>query len=218
MKRSNLPFKEIVCLANSKKIGGKCVAGKSIATKEWIRPVSTEGKLTDQLIKYADGKLPELLDIIRVHYKKLQSTVYQPENILISEDSWEFIDKFPENKLDSLCDRPKEIFVNQDRRDRISVEFFEKNRLESSLLLLKPKTIKLWRTDYENKKKLRAIFVYNDLEYDLGVTDPTFLEEYSGKKEGFYKLEANDIYLCISLAAPYKDGYCYKLVASIISV
>ena len=190
-----MPFKDIVCLASSKKIGGKCVAGKTVATKEWIRPVSTEGKLTDQLIKYADGKLPELLDIIRVHYKKLQPTVYQPENILISEDSWEFIDRWPKNELDSLCDRPKEIFVNQDRKDRISVEFFKENRLESSLLLLKPKTIKLYRTDYENKKKLRAIFVYNELEYDLGVTDPIFLEEYSGKEEGFYKLEAKDIYL-----------------------
>ncbi len=213
-----MPFKEIICLASSKKVGGKCIAGKIVDTKEWIRPVSAEGKLTNELIKYPNGKLPELLDIMRVHYKKLQPTAYQPENILISEEKWEFLDKWPKNKLDDLCDKSKEIFVNQDRRDRISVDFFEKNRIGSSLLLVKPKTIKLWRTHYENKKKLRAIFTYNELEYDLGVTDPIFFEEYSDKKEGFYKLEPKDIYLCISLAAPYSDGYCYKLVASIISV
>ncbi len=212
-----MPFKEIICLASSKKIGGKCVAGKTVDTKEWIRPVSAEGKLTNELIKYPNGKLPELLDIMRVHYKKLQPTAYQPENILISEEKWEFLDKWPENKLNSLCDKPKEIFINQDRRDRISVGFFEKNKLESSLLLLKPKTIELCRIDYGNKKKLRAKFMYSELEYDLGVTDPIFLEEYSGKKEGSYKLEPKDIYLCISLAAPYQDGYCYKLVASVIS-
>lgn len=174
--------------------------------------------MTNKQIKYANGKLPELLDIIRIPYKKLQPTAYQPENVLISEEQWEYLGKWPENKLDNLCDKPKEIFINQDRRDRITVEFFKKSRLESSLLLIKPKSIKLFRTDYENKKKLRAIFVYNDLEYDFGVTDPIFLEEYTKEKEGFYKLDSKDVYLCISLAAPYKDGYCYKLVASIIEV
>lgn len=211
-------YKEIICLANSTRTGGKCVAGITVDTGEWIRPVSEEGQLTNKQIKYANGKLPELLDIIRIPYKKLQPTAYQPENVLISEEQWEYLGKWPENKLDNLCDKPKEIFINQDRRDRITVEFFKKSRLESSLLLIKPKSIKLFRTDYENKKKLRAIFVYNDLEYDFGVTDPIFLEEYTKEKEGFYKLDSKDVYLCISLAAPYKDGYCYKLVASIIEV
>lgn len=211
-------YKEIICLANSTRTGGKCVAGITVDTGEWIRPVSEEGQLTNKQIKYANGKLPELLDIIRIPYKKLQPTAYQPENVLISEEQWEYLGKWPEDKLDNLCDKPKEIFINQDRRDRITVEFFKKSRLESSLLLIKPKSIKLFRTDYENKKKLRTIFVYNDLEYDFGVTDPIFLEEYTKKKEGFYKLDSKDVYLCISLAAPYKDGYCYKLVASIIEV
>ncbi len=211
-----MAYKEIICLANSTKIGGKCVAGKTIDTREWIRPVSEEGRLTRAQIKYANGKLPELLDIIRIPYKKLQPTVYQPENVLISKEQWEYLEKFPKDKLDDLCDKPKEIFINQDRRDRIAAEFLEKNKLESSLLLVKPKSIKLSRTHYESKKKLRAIFVYNELEYDLGVTDPIFLEEYIEKKEGFHKLASENIYLCISLAAPYKDGYCYKLVASII--
>lgn len=213
-----MAYKEIICLANSRKVGGKCVAGKTVDTREWIRPVSAEGKLTNELIKYANGELPKLLDIMRIHYKKVQPTEYQPENILISEEQWEYLGKWPEDKLDNLCDKPKEIFINQERKDRIAVEFFTKNRLESSLLLVKPKSIKLFSTDYENKRKLRAIFVYNDLEYDLGVTDPIFFEEYTKKKKGFYKLDSKDAYLCISLAAPYKDGYCYKLVASIIPV
>jgi len=213
-----LAYKEIICLANSRKVGGKCVAGKAVDTREWIRPVSAEGKLTNELIKYANGELPKLLDIMRIHYKKVQPTEYQPENILISEEQWEYLGKWPEDKLDNLCDKPKEIFINQERKDRIAVEFFTKNRLESSLLLVKHKSIKLFSTDYENKRKLRAIFVYNDLEYDLGVTDPIFFEEYTKKKKGFYKLDSKNVYLCVSLAAPYKDGYCYKLVASIIPV
>ncbi|MDP3041140.1 MAG: hypothetical protein Q8N62_00180 [Candidatus Omnitrophota bacterium] len=210
-------YKEIICLANSTRTGGKCVAGITVDNREWFRPVSEEGQLSDEQIKYANGKLPELLDIIRIPYKKLQPTAYQPENVLISEEGWQYIGKWPKNKLDSLCDKPKEIFINQVIKDRITVEFFEKNRLKSSLLLIKPESIKLFRKDFRNKKKLRAIFVYNDLEYDFGVTDPIFCEKYAKEKEGFYKLDSKDVYLCISLAAPfYKDRCCYKLVASII--
>jgi len=209
-------YKEIICLANSKKKKGKCVAGKTVDTKEWIRPVSEEGQLTHARIKYANGKLPELLDIIRIPYKKLQPTVYQPENVLISEEQWEYRGRWPEDKLDSLCDKPKEIFINQDRRDRITAEFLEKNIPGSSLLLVKPTAIKLLREDYGTRKRLKANFIYNDLEYNLWVRDPNFEEKYAGKKEGSYKLDSKDVYLCISLAAPHDDGYCYKLVASII--
>ena len=212
-----MAYKKIICLANSTKIGCKCVACKTIDTKEWIRPVSEEGRLTRTQIKYANGKLPELLDIIRIPYKKLQPTIYQPENVLISEEQWECLEKFPKDKLDDLCDKPKEIFINQDRRDRIEVGFFEKNRPGPSLLLVKPMAIKLLREDYGTRKRLKASFIYNDLEYNLWVRDPNFEEKYAGEKEGSYKLDSKDVCLCISLAAPHNDGYCYKLVASIIA-
>lgn len=213
-----MAYKDIICLANSTKIGGKCVAGKTVDTKEWIRPVSEQGKLTNELIRYNNGDLPKLLDIMRVHYKKLQPTPYQPENILISDERWEYLERWPEGKLDSLCDKPKEIFINQDRRDRIAAEFLGKNMLGFSLLLVKPTAIKLLREDYETRKRLKASFIYNDLEYNLWVRDPNFEEKYAGKKEGSYKLDSKNVYLCISLTAPYKeDGYCYKLVASIIT-
>ena len=32
---------EIVCLANSRKISGRCIAGKIISEKRWIRPISS---------------------------------------------------------------------------------------------------------------------------------------------------------------------------------
>ncbi|HRM52080.1 MAG TPA: hypothetical protein PL094_08320, partial [Acinetobacter johnsonii] len=40
--RNILMKKEIVILATSLKHGNRCVAGKTINTKEWIRPVSKE--------------------------------------------------------------------------------------------------------------------------------------------------------------------------------
>ncbi len=69
-----MPYKEIICLAASTRTGGKCVAGITVDTGKWIRPVSEEGQLSVKQIKYANGELPELLDVIRIPYKKSQPT------------------------------------------------------------------------------------------------------------------------------------------------
>ena len=112
--------------------------------------------------------------------------------------------------------------------DKISVEYLKNNKITSSLLLIKPTTLEIRRQDvmvegmygsYE-KKKIRAVFTYNGVEYNLGVTDPIIEQEYKSKDEGIYKLSFNKIYLCISLAEPFPPlyNYCYKLVATIIGI
>ena len=66
----------VVCLANSRKHGGRCVAGKVIGEPGgpyWIRPVSArpDGSLSLGEIRLPDGTLPQPLDIIQVpvrHY------------------------------------------------------------------------------------------------------------------------------------------------------
>ena len=65
------------------------------------------------------------------------------------------------------------------------------------------------------QKKVRAIFSYNNVKYSLVVTDPIIENKYNKRGIGKYKLTDENIYFCISLGEPY-NGYCYKLVASII--
>jgi len=64
--------KQIVCLANSYKHGGRCVAGISPSTGEWIR---LRGKAPDGALDVSeslldDGIETQLLDLIQVeaHY------------------------------------------------------------------------------------------------------------------------------------------------------
>lgn len=46
----------MICLANSRKIGGRCVAGIDVNTGEWVRPVRDNGgALTLDDISYEDG-------------------------------------------------------------------------------------------------------------------------------------------------------------------
>lgn len=219
-------YKKIVCLAVSRKWGGKCVAGKDIRNGEWIRPISNREheEITDYDMSYENKKMPELLDIIKIPFKKRRPSDYQPENILIdSEIWWKYRSKYSKDKLDKLCDDPDEVFVNEKYwTDKISPEVLIESGIKKSLLFIKPESFKILRSNYVLpyggiKKKVRAVFVYKGIFYNLGITDPLIESKYFSKKVGDYSIGAKDIYLCISLGEPWENnGYCYKLVASVI--
>jgi len=216
-----LPYKEIICLANSRKNRNHRIAGKEVGSCEWIRPVSSSGKgeLADSEIRYSNGSLPEVLDVMRILYEKVCPNEYQPENILISKEKWEHLGRFKEDELDKICDNPKDIWIVEgEKTDRIPADFFKCNKLGGSLLLIRIKSLEFERYDYRSKPRLRGIFEYNNIQYNIGVTDPVYEAKYSSQKIGFYKFNAKKIYLCISLGEPFdKDNCCYKFIAAIIT-
>ena len=219
-------YKEIICLANSRKMSGRCVAGKDVNSKEWIRPVSNREneELSLVEIRLKGRQSLNVLDVVRIPCKVKKSSRHQPENILIDDGSWEKIDELDPKLLDSLCDHPKSIWTFGEHDDRVPVEFFDKNKSDSSLLLIKPSALFLRRDNYTDmngvtKKKIRAIFSYNGKQYNFGVTDPLIESEYRNKPEGDYKILGGKIYLCISLGEPAPwDKCCYKFVATLIKV
>ncbi len=222
-----MPYtKRIVCLANSRKQQGHCIAGKEITSAgfgKWIRPVSseTDGKLWDNHICYHDDQVPRLLDIIRIHFRKHKLHSYQAENHLIDEDwYWQCVGRIPLADLPALCDPVETLWINGSHsthglNDRIPVKIAERE-LTSSLLLIKPQQFSL-TVAQEFKTKVRANFFVNDTEYALSVTDPVVERAYRSREYGEYPIVRRNIYLCISLTEPF-DGFTYKLVAAIINI
>lgn len=213
--------KKIVCFANSQKWKNRCVAGKDLNSFEWVRPVSDNGEikgaLTDQDIAYSDGSIPKVLDIIYIPFKEQSSTIYQPENILIENQRWEKVNVLDVSKLRSFCDHPETLWLNDQLLDRVPLSKIAEGAIGQSLFLIEPQEIRI----SNNYGKIRAIFKYNDVEYNLGITDFDIREKYRNKDTGDYSVEASNILLCVSLGEPFK-GYtdseecCYKLVASVI--
>ena len=63
-----MPFlKTIVCLANSRKHGERCIAGIDRETGRWVRPVSglDDGRVP-RARQLVDGRDVQLLDLVRV--------------------------------------------------------------------------------------------------------------------------------------------------------
>ncbi len=50
----------------------------------------------------------------------------------------------------------------------------------------------------------------------LSIITPKIEREYLKKSNGVYSLQSKNIYMSISIGEPY-EGYCYKLVAAIIT-
>ncbi|MBN1299548.1 MAG: DUF4338 domain-containing protein [Actinobacteria bacterium] len=62
--------KEIICLANSRKISGRCIAGKDLESFSWIRPISERDthEISEEDRRYQNGEMPQLLDIIKINF------------------------------------------------------------------------------------------------------------------------------------------------------
>ena len=198
----------LVILANSVKHHGHCVAGKCIKTRQWIRPVSNidGGELNDDQVKYHNNygtyhvKTLQKIEMQLLDRAPLQN---QPENYLISNNPWQQRYNINITDLYHYLDRPYNLWGEG---SYISYEYIESGwiNIDQSLYLVNVEDLELYRNGYG---KRRASFTYNNVKYDLAVTDPNFDDIlYDGRK-------TNNI-LCISLGENFQ-GHCYKLVATI---
>ncbi len=212
-----MPEIRMICLANSRKSGGRCIAGIDYNTGEWIRPVNDGGgELSLRDINYEDGNTPKVLDIIDVPVLEYQPLYYQPENWVIDWNYyWTKVGELPVGELTDYCEN--ELYIFGGSSDRVSEEQVKSITAPRSLILINVKEICLIKTwNYKNFPQLRAIFAYNGSKYNLVVTDKSLEEKFlDGEVEiGQYPYVGN-LYLTISLGENFYGNH-YKLLASVI--
>lgn len=221
--------KTILCLANSRKISGRCIAGLEIVDGEaadWIRPVSRRenSELSERDRNFNNGKDPQVLDIIDVPMLGRKDHTFQTENHLIDDGYYfEFVGRATFEQVSELVDRTgRSLWSNNSSsysgtRDRISEDNI--NPRDGSLRLIQVNDLEV-TTSVEGaafnnaKRKVRGRFTFNGLPYCLSVTDPVVEREGLARNDGTYRV--GNAILCISLSEIYQ-GYTYKLIASVIT-
>jgi hypothetical protein len=206
-----------VCLANSFKEGGRCVAGIVLDDNNnlengiirWIRPVANttvHGEIPPHLVN--NIKILDIVEVDVINYPNSEG--YQSENVLFVEVSMTVLGRY-NNSLDVLCSSNKLIFGN--RGKAISEEGIA--TLNHSLMFIKTSDFEVYQRIYEDnpRPQIRIKFTYNANQYDLPITDPVFLKNYQSNPN--FLTAYNQINMTISVGVIH-NGWYYKLVAGII--
>lgn len=219
--------KRLLCLANSRKLNGRCVAGIELSGNQrlgWIRPVSAREheEVSEYERQYEDGSDPRVLDVMDVPLLERRPKGYQQENWLLDPDHyWQRVSRAGWSDLERLADPMSPLWIDGNstyngRNDRIALA--EAGGLTGSLRLVRVDrlTLSVFKPGeaFGNpKRRVQGRFVHHGTEYRLWVTDPGHEREYLLKPDGDYEL--GESFLTVSLGEPH-DGSCYKLVAAIM--
>jgi len=218
---------DFICLANSRKHSGRCVAGLRTDGKGWIRPVAAGAEGTLQVAQCVSANLGEVqnLDVVRVELVESKPAQHQPENWVLSPVPWTVIDR-PAN--DSAALILKQHLVSGPRllgncSDRTSVETIRERPQEASLALLLTRDVQWEVRIYKERRANRIRFRHGDFTYELGLTDPLWEAKLNQLDPGDYPQEKfipkeTSVLLTASLGEPFKDNHCYKLIAAVIPV
>ena len=230
-----LIVKRMVCLANSIKLSGHCVAGREIAASgapgHWIRPVSSrpEREVSEKERQLEDTSEPELLDILEIALKKhVPQACHSEDWLLDANRRWRRVGRIHIEDVEPYVEAPLTLWINgHSTRHGINDEIPQQDadKLPNSLHLIRAEdvTIRVSEQTYQGvqrRPQVRAHFEYGADHYRLSATDPLVRDRYLAQGNGVYSL--GPCYLTVSLGEPFQkqgDGFFrYKLVAGVMPI
>ncbi|MCY4527729.1 MAG: hypothetical protein OXD46_01700 [Chloroflexi bacterium] len=220
-------IKRIVCFANSRKLNGRCIAGKEILEDGkiggWVRPVSARESedVSEDERRYEDSSDPCVLDIIDVPVLSPRPKNFQQENWLLDPNRrWTRINRVGEKARPLFTDADEMLWINGHHSNRgwnDRIPFPDASLLDTSLKLIKVESLRVSVSEpYKSTSthpELRGHFNYNGCDYSLRITDADVESRVNDLDYGNYSV--GERFLTISLAEPF-EGYSYKLIAAII--
>lgn len=220
--------KTIICLANSRKISGRCIAGREMVGNNigaWIRPVSARenAELSEEDRRFEDGRDPRVLDIIRIEMIEPKPHAFQTENHLIDAGFyWALQGRATWQQARAAVDGTGRPLWNNlsssysGVHDRVLEA--NANPAEGSLRLIEVNDLQV-HVAVEGaefgigKRKVRGGFTHGGVEHYLSITDPPVERQYLLGQNGAFPV--GNALLCISLSEPF-NGWTYKLIAAVI--
>ncbi len=219
--------KRILCLANSRKLSGRCIAGRQIVNNQpgaWIRPVSDREhqEVSWEERHYEEGSDPRVLDVVAVPLVEARPHLFQQENWLLDTNFyWRRTSRVDWAGLQAFVGPAGPLWVNgqssfSGKNNRVALAQAEQLRDSLRLIRVAGARLEILRpgAQFRNqKKRVEVEFAHEGTQYRLRVTDAVYEDRYRKMAEGYYDL--GECCLCVSLGEPF-EGYAYKLVAAII--
>jgi len=201
-------YKKIVCLANSRKMSGRCLAGKEVTRPGyggWIRPVSNRPteEISEEERRYEDGQDPKLLDIIDIPMTTAKPHTFQNENHLIDDEyywaktgraSVEEIRKALDVVKGPLWDNASSSFNGL--HDRVAEA--TANKLKGSLKLIEVSNLSVevaveGAAFGNGKRRVRGGFSIGGTDYKLAITDPVIERKYLAGADGIFRSRSRNL-------------------------
>jgi len=215
--------KLFVCLANSWKLGGSCVAGIEVerhgdefavvrngADPVWIRPVSDSehGELSTETVAQFN-----LLDVVEVECIEPVPQGAQVENWLFASGSLKKVGDFPPDQqhlAELLSSNRAGLFGNRGK----AVHSDDFDGVGYSLLFIQAENPTLHHsTTKKGRDQLRIRFRYSGTDYNLPLTDPVSDELL--RETPSLLVQADAVFLTLSLGVQ-QNKFHTKLIAGIV--
>jgi putative nucleic acid modification protein with dual OB domain len=220
-----MPTGEMIVLANSRKMGGRCVAGISLETGKWVRPVSSrsEGELSPGDCA-VEGRPPRPLDVVRFPYRHRLKDPAQPENVLIDDGGWELASMVKPGEAHDLLGQylvPGPALLGGTEKG--VADAVAQKGLDASLCLVEPGSIEFVSEPPfapGSRRRARAVFDLDGQWYDLGITDSLVAPRLKSAEYGRYSaldLDFSDpahTLLTVSMTEPLNKTR-WKLAAAV---
>ena len=216
-----MPLRDVVCLANSRKLRGTCVAGLATDGTGWVRPIgrSATQELAWDERQLDDASEPQPFDVVRMDLDGWEPTEHQRENWRIGRHRWVLVQRPASQTLSGLIrDAVTQSPPFGDARDRVPVD----ERPQGSLQLIRPLGLE-WqvRATLYGKKQIRALFAVGGDRCNLVVTDPVVERRMEPYGPGVWPFEfaglnsRHGVLLTVSLGERFEGCY-FKLVAAVL--
>lgn len=198
---------KIVILANSRKLRGRCVAGKD-SKGNWIR-----------LVKHVHDPIPldeatalgmlKVFEVDGIINRPSAAFNYHTENS--SYGSIRLLGGLDRAELDRLVDDVAYVFGTGKQVSEV-----EAQKLDYSLLFVKVNNLRIYYKSSGNyRDKLRGQFSYRGVLYDdIAVTDSLVEERLSNRRAPYSEVHA-EAYITVSIGEIFNNN-AYKLIAGVV--
>lgn len=160
----------MLVLANSRKLGGRCVAGISLLTDALLRPVAPRPDTQLYLSQSGvEGRQPALLEVVEFEHLGHDGDDTQPENVLIANTPWTSGQQIARDAalalLRSARHTESRLFGNFGKAVHVDDTI---DGVHESLLVLEPSSI---RFEHRPRAQARVLFRHAGRDWDLPLTD-----------------------------------------------